>query len=397
MLLSFGLLFLVGLFAASICQKLGLPRIIGMLASGIALGPYVLDLFDSSILGISADLRQMALIIILIKAGLTLNISDLKQVGRPAVLMSFLPACFEIAAYFLFAPFIFDITHTEALVMGSVLAAVSPAIVVPRMVNLIEAKYGTKKGVPQMILAGASCDDVFVIVIFTTFTAMASGENLAVSSLTHAPIAILLGVFVGGVAGILLNAFFESCHKREKAVRNSVKVIIILAISFVLISTEHQVNIPFSGLISIVIMACMYKFKGSQQVIESLSKKFGRLWIAAEIVLFVLVGAVVDIGYMLQAGAPAILMIALGLAIRTIGVFLSLLGTKLNFKERIFCIFAYLPKATVQAAIGAVPLAMGLSCGDIVLSVAIWSIIITAPLGAIAIDYSYKKLLSNDA
>ncbi len=393
MLLSLGIIFLVGLVVASICQKVKLPRIIGMLITGIILGPFVFDLLSPVLLTISPDLRQMALIIILIKAGLSLNIKDLKQVGRPAILMSFLPASFEILAYFIFAPLVLKISYTEALLMGSVLAAVSPAIVVPRMVNLIEERYGTQKSIPQMILAGASCDDVFVIVLFSSFTAMVAGEGMSLTSLFDVPISIIFGLLAGGIVGVLLCSFFEHYYKHKMHIRNSTKVVIILAISFIIISLEDIINLPFSSLLAVVSMACVYKLKGSEIVTLALSQKFGKLWIAAEIILFVLVGATVDISYLLGAGLSAILMILIGLAVRTIGVLLSLIGTELNFNERLFCVYAYLPKATVQAAIASVPLSLGFASGNIILSVAVLAIVITAPLGAIAIDTSYRKLL----
>ncbi len=396
MLLSFGLLLLVGLSMASICQKIKLPRIIGMLLSGIILGPYVLDLIAPSILNISADLRKIALVIILIKAGLSLDISDLKKVGRPAVLMSFLPASFEILAYFIFAPLFLGVTPTEALLMGAVLAAVSPAIVVPRMISLIERKYGTAKGIPQLILAGASCDDIFVIVLFTTFTTMALGGGVMVTNFLGIPISIILGLSIGGIAGLLLSQFFEHYYKKKFPIQNSVKIVVILAFSFLLIALEEHVAVPFSGLLAVVSMACVYKIKSPHVVVHALSKKFGNLWITAEIILFVLVGATVDPSYLLHAGTSALAMITIGLSFRVIGVLLSLIRTNLNHKENLFCVFTYLPKATVQAAIGAVPLSLGLPCGNIILTIAVLSILITAPLGAIAIDTSYKKLLMHN-
>ncbi len=393
MLLSFGILLLVGLSSASLCQKIKLPKIIGMLFSGIILGPYALNFIAPSILDISPDLRQIALIIILIKAGLSLDIGDLKKVGRPAALMAFLPASFEIVAFAIFAPILLGINLTEALLMGAVLAAVSPAIVVPRMTRLIENKYGTDKSIPQLILAGASCDDVFVIVLFTTFTTISVGGTVSATSFWGIPISIALGVIAGALVGIALSIFFEHHYERQAHIQNSVKVIIILALGFILISLENYITIPFSGLLAVVSMACSYKIKTSSIVINDLSQKFGKLWIIAEIVLFVLIGATVDTSYIMKAGLGAIAMILIGLLIRSIGVLLCLIGTNLTFKERLFCVFAYLPKATVQAAIGAVPLSLGLSSGNTILSVAVMSILITAPLGAIAIDCSYKKLL----
>lgn len=398
MLTSLALIFLVGLAAAGICQLLKLPRILGMLAVGIILGPYVWNFLDSSILGISADLRQMALIIILIKAGLSLNLSDLKKVGRPAVLMSFVPASFEILAYVLFAPAILGITRIEAAVMGAVLGAVSPAVVIPRMVQLMEENYGTEKSIPQMILAGASCDDIFVIVLFTTFTGMCQGGQIQMSEFAKIPLSILAGVLLGGIAGWFLVQFFETAYARNHYVRNSMKVLIVLGTAFLLAAAEDWLEgvIPVSGLLAVVSMACVLKMKSTGFVSRRLSEKFGKLWLAAEVMLFVLVGAAVDIRYMAQAGFLAVIMIVLALIIRAVGVWLCLLGTNLNGKERLFSVIAYLPKATVQAAIGSVPLAMGLPCGNIVLSVAVLAIIITAPLGALGMDFTYRRLLEKD-
>ena len=395
MLTSLSLIFLVGLATAAICQKLRLPRIIGMLATGIILGPYMLDLLDPSILGISSELRQMALIIILIKAGLSLNLSDLKKVGRPAVMMSCIPASFEILGYFLFAPLLLGVTRIDAAVMGAVLGAVSPAVVVPRMLKLMDEEYGTEKSIPQLIMAGASCDDIFVIVLFSTFVSIAQGESAKIMDFVNIPISVLLGVAIGAVFGFGLSVFFETAYAHKHLVRNSVKVIIILGVSFLLIAIETWAKdyVSISGLLAIVSIACVLRIKSIAAVSKRLSDKFGKLWIAAEIILFVLVGAAVDIRYTLNAGIAAIGMIFLALVFRSVGVMVCLIGTSLNFKERIFCVIAYLPKATVQAAIGSVPLALGLSCGNIVLSVAVLSIIITAPLGAFGIDISYNSLL----
>ena len=395
MLTSLAFIFLVGLAAAAICQQLKLPRIIGMLITGIILGPYVLDLLDPSILSISSELRQMALIIILLKAGLSLDLSDLKKVGRPAVLMSFVPASFEILAFFLFAPHILGIKPIEAAVMGAVLAAVSPAIVVPRMVRLMDQNYGTDKSIPQLILAGASCDDIFVIVLFSTFSNMAQGGNAHLMDFVNIPVSILFGIVLGGITGYLLSLFFETAHAHKHCVRNSMKVIIVLGISFLLMAIETWMKdiVSISGLLAVVSMACLLKIKSTTFVSKRLSDKFGKLWLAAEVILFVLVGAAVDIRYTLNAGGAAILMILVALLFRSVGVAICLIRTRLTKKERFFCILSYLPKATVQAAIGSVPLAMGLPCGQIVLSVAVLGILITAPLGAILIDDTYKKLL----
>lgn len=395
MLTSLAFIFLVGLAAAAICQQLKLPRIIGMLITGIILGPYVLDLLDPSILSISSELRQMALIIILLKAGLSLDLSDLKKVGRPAVLMSFVPASFEILAFFLFAPHILGIKPIEAAVMGAVLAAVSPAIVVPRMIRLMVQNYGTDKSIPQLILAGASCDDIFVIVLFSTFSNITQGGNAHLMDFVNIPVSILFGIVLGGITGYLLSLFFETAHAHKHCVRNSMKVIIVLGISFLLMAIETWMKdiVSISGLLAVVSMACLLKIKSTTFVSKRLSDKFGKLWLAAEVILFVLVGAAVDIRYTLNAGGAAILMILVALLFRSVGVAICLIRTRLTKKERFFCILSYLPKATVQAAIGSVPLAMGLPCGQIVLSVAVLGILITAPLGAILIDGTYKKLL----
>ena len=398
MLTSLAFIFLAGLAMAGICGRLGLPRIIGMLFTGILLGPNVFNLLDSSILLISPQLRQMALIIILLKAGLSLNLSDLRQVGRPAVMMSFVPASFEILAFLLFGPFILGISRVEAALLGSVLAAVSPAVVIPRMVQLMEEKYGTDKSIPQMIMAGASCDDIFVIVLFSTFLGMVQGGSVRAADFLNIPVSIVLGILLGAVFGYGLSRFFERAYEKKHYIRNSMKVVIVLGMSFLLMSVEAWLEdvVSVSGLLAVVSMACMIKIKSAPIVSKRLSEKFGKLWVAAEVMLFVLVGAAVDIRYTLGAGAAAVLMIAIALGFRAVGVCLCLAGTKLNRRERLFGIIAYLPKATVQAAIGSVPLAAGLPCGQLVLSVAVLSILITAPLGAVGLDLTYRKFLEKE-
>ena len=398
MLASLSLIFLVGLAMGAICQKLKMPRIIGMLVTGIVLGPYVLDFLDPSILSISSELRKLALIIILLKAGLSLDLKDLKKAGRPAILMSFVPAICEIAGYILFAPLLLGINRIEAVVMGAVLGAVSPAVVIPRMVMLMEEKYGTKKAIPQMIMAGASCDDIFVIVLFTTFLSMAQGGSADIINFVNIPVSIVLGILLGAVTGYGLYLFFETSYAHKHCVRNSTKVIIVLGFSMLLVSVEGWLEgkVSVSGLLAVVSMACVIKIKSTAFVSKRLSEKFGKLWIAAEVVLFVLVGAAVDIRYTLSAGIAAVFMIFIALIFRTAGVLICTIKTKLNMKERIFCVIAYLPKATVQAAIGSVPLAAGLACGKIILSLAVLAIIITAPLGALGIDNTYKKLLEKE-
>ena len=398
MLTSLSLIFLVGLAMGAICQRLKLPRIIGMLVTGILLGPYVLDFLDPSILSISAELRKMAQIIILLKAGLSLDLNDLKKAGRSAILLSFVPASCEIIGYVLFAPVILGISRIEAAVMGAVLAAVSPAVVVPRMVSLMERKYGTEKAIPQMIMAGASCDDIFVIVLFTTFLSMAQGGRADIIDFVNIPVSIILGILLGAVAGYGLYLFFETSYAHRHCVRNSMKVIIVLGFSFLLIAIEGWLEgkVSISGLLAVVSMACVIKLKSTAFVSKRLSEKFGKLWLAAEVMLFVLVGAAVDIRYTLSAGIAAVFMILIALAFRAGGVLVCTAKTKLNWRERLFCVIAYLPKATVQAAIGSVPLASGLDCGKIVLSVAVLAIIITAPLGALGIDSTYKRFLEKE-
>ena len=398
MLTSFALVFLVGLSLAAIFQKIRIPRIIGMLLTGIILGPFVLDLLDPSILGISSELRQMALIIILIKAGISLSVDDLKKVGRPAVLMSFLPAVMEIMAFVLLAPHFLPVNRIEAAIMGAVLGAVSPAVVVPRMVMLMEKKYGTDKQIPQLIMAGASLDDVFVIVLFSTFVNIAQGGGIDLKNFAGIPISIVLGIVLGALIGLFLAFFFEKSYERNQCIRNSSKAIILLGSAFALMAVEELLEgiVPVSGLLAVMSMACALKMKSPESVSRRLAEKFGKMWLAAEVVLFVLVGAAVDIKYTLEAGLGAVCIIIIALIFRSVGVWMCLIGTKLNTKEKLFCVLSYLPKATVQAAIGSVPLSLGLPCGQIVLSVAVLSIIITAPLGAFAMDASYKKLLRNE-
>lgn len=398
MLTSLGIIFLVGLAMAAICKQIRLPRIIGMLVCGIVTGPFVLDWLDPSILGISAELRRMALIIILIKAGLSLNITELKKVGRPALLMSFLPALFEIGGCMLLAPLLLHVTLIEAAVIGAVLGAVSPAVVVPRMVALMEEKVGTARQIPQLILAGASLDDVFVIVLFSTFTGLAQGKSGGAAELLQIPVSIVLGILAGILTGLVLAFMFETAHRRGHSIRQSIKVIIVLGCAFMLMAVEGWLEgkIALSGLLAVMSMACAVQLRCRREVSADLSAKYGRLWLAAEIVLFVLVGAAVDIRYTLEAGPMALVLILGALVFRSLGVLLSLIGTRLNRRERCYCVIAYLPKATVQAAIGSVPLAMGLSCGGLVLSVAVLSILITAPLGAIGMDLSASRLLEKE-
>ena len=390
MLLSTALIFLTGMAAGWLADKLRLPRLLGMLLTGIILGPYVLNMIDPSIQNISAELRKIALIIILTRAGLTLNINDLKKVGRPAILMCFVPAAFEMAGMIILAPLLFGISYLEAALMGTVLAAVSPAVIVPKMIKLIEDGYGTDKSIPQMILAGASVDDVFVIVMFTAFTGLMQGEKISVMSFVNVPFSIVLGIGAGLICGWLLSLFFEKVHIRDTA-----KVLIFLSVSFLLVTAEDSLKTPvtFSSLIAVMFIGVAMQ-KKREAVTKRLSVKFNKLWVGAEIMLFVLVGATVNIRYAVSAGLMSVVLIFGVLCFRMLGVFVCLIKTNLNMKERFFCMAAYLPKATVQAAIGGVPLAMGFACGEMVLTVAVLAILITAPLGAFLIDISYKKCLS---
>ena len=392
MLISVSLILLIGAFSGWVCTKLRLPSLLGMMLTGVLIGPYVLNLIDASILNISADLRKIALIIILTRAGLTLDINDLKKVGRPAVLMCFVPAVFEITGMIILAPVLFDISILDAAITGAVVAAVSPAVIVPKMIRLIDEGYGTNKSIPQMILAGASVDDVFVIVLFTAFTGLAQGEEISVMSFVNIPVSIGLGIAIGLLSGFLLSKFFEKVH-----IRDTVKVIIILSLSFILVTAEDSIpwDITFSALIAIMFIGIAMQ-KSRKEVSLRLSMRFNKLWVCAEILLFVLVGAAVDINYVTTAAIPAILLILSVLCFRMLGVFLCMIKTKLSLKERLFCMLAYMPKATVQAAIGGVPLAMGLECGNTVLTIAVMAILITAPLGAFLIELTYKRLLKHD-
>ena len=389
MLTSIAVILLLGLLIGWIFSKLKLPSLLGMVIVGIVLSPHALNLIDESILGISGELRQIALVIILTRAGLSLDVSDLKKVGRPAVLMCFVPACVEILGTVILAPMLLGVTMLEASIIGSVIAAVSPAVIVTRMIKLMDEGYGKENSIPQLILAGASVDDVFVIVVFTAFTALASTGEMSATSFTQIPMSIVLGIILGGCVGIVLVAFFKKCHMRD-----SVKILIILSISFLLLEVENRLQgyIPVSGLLAIMSMGIIIKQKYGVLALR-LSAKYNKLWLGAEVFLFVLVGATVDLRYVVSAGVSAVLLILGALLFRMTGVAISLLKTGLSKRERLFCMVAYTPKATVQAAIGAIPLSMGLECGNIVLTVAVLSILITAPFGAICVDNLYKRFL----
>ena len=388
MLTSLAIIFLMGLFLGTIFQKCKLPGLLGMIITGILISPYAFDLIDQSILHIAPDLRQIALVIILTRAGLSLDISDLKRVGRPAVLMCFLPAVFEIAGTMLLAPKLLHVSVLDAAVIGSVIAAVSPAVIVPRMIRMMEEGYGKKHSIPQMILAGASVDDVFVIVVFTAVTALASTGIVNPLSFLKIPVSIVLGIALGILVGSILIWFFKKFHMRDSA-----KVLILFSVSFLLLELQNRLEniVPVSALLAIMSMGIMMKRK-YQILATRLSTKYNKLWVAAEIILFVLVGATVDLQYVYSAGVFAVMLLCGALLFRMAGVWICLLGSELTRKEKVFCMLAYTPKATVQAAIGAVPLAMGLACGQTVLTVAVLSILITAPFGAICVDNLYRKI-----
>ncbi|MCH5203882.1 MAG: cation:proton antiporter [Oscillospiraceae bacterium] len=392
MLLSFALILLCGMAAGFVCKKIRFPALFGMILAGIALGPFALNLIDSSVLDISAQLRKIALVVVLIRAGLKLSLDELKKVGRPAVLMCFVPACFEIGGMVLIAPAVLGISVIDAAILGAVIAAVSPAVIVPKMIKLIDEKYGTDKAIPQMILAGASVDDVFVIVLFTTFTGLAQGESVSPVSFAKIPVSIILGIAAGLAAGLVMYLFFKKMH-----IRDTVKVLIVLCIAFLLCAAEDNWGeiIPFASLIGVMAAGLELRRK-APELSARLSKRFDKIWVMAEIILFVLVGASVNITSAMDTGLRGVLLILAVLVFRIIGVLVCLIGTKLNLRERIFCMLAYTPKATVQAAIGGLPLAMGLSCGNVVLTVSVIAILLTAPLGAFAIDLTHKKFLRHE-
>lgn len=393
MLLSLALIFTVGLILGELFGKINIPKFLGMIITGVILGPYVLDLISGDILQVSSELRTIALVVILLRAGLSLDLSDLKRIGRPAILMSFIPATLEIVAIIIIGPLLFDISYLEAAILGSVIAAVSPAVIVPKMIKLIDHKWGDKKKIPQLILASASVDDVFVIVLFTSFLEMYTSGSYSVASLSLIPVAIILGIVLGIIIGYILSVLFAKMR-----VRDTVKLLIILAASFFVLSFESYIDqiVPISGLLSVMVIGITFLNKSETRAIR-LRKKFDTVWVFAELVLFVLVGAAVDVTLALSAGLFAVVILTGGLILRFVGVQLSLLNTNLNKNERIFCGVSFLPKATVQAAIGAIPLAVGVTSGSLILALAVLSIMLTAPIGAILIDLTYKKLLANDS
>ena len=390
MLLSLALILLVGFSLSGILNKLKVPGLLGMIITGVILGPYVLNLIDPTILAISSDLREIALIVILLRAGLSMDLKDLRKIGKPAILMCFIPASLEILTITILAPLLLGVSYLEALIMGSVLAAVSPAVVVPRMLKLMDEGYGEDKSVPQLVMAGASVDDIYVIILFTAFIAMYQGAGFQATTLLSVPVSIISGILLGVIIGYILVKIFKAIH-----IRDTIKVLIILSVAFLIVGFEDTINtiLPVSGLLAVMAMGGMILFK-YPILAKRLTGKFAKIWVGAELILFVLVGAAVDISYLSDAGLNSVLLILVALCFRILGVYISLIMTKLNNKEKLFCAIAYLPKATVQAAIGALPLAVGVVSGHLILTVAVLAIMITAPLGAIGIDRSYKRLLT---
>lgn len=391
MLSNIALILLSGLALSFIFKKIKIPGLIGLIFIGIIIGPSSLDLLGNQILENSVDIRQIVLIIILTQAGLSLDLEDLKKVGRPAILLSFVPATFEILAVMTLAPLVLGLTLSEAALLGAVLAAVSPAVVVPRMIGLIDKKRGTKSGIPQLILAGSSIDDVYALVLFASFLSMNLSGEFSFSTLLDIPFSILSAVFIGILSGYVLSLLFNKAR-----FNTIIEVLIMLGISLVFVSMDRLFGmIPFSGILAVVSMALIIYLQIPQRS-DNILKVFDQLWIPGEIFLFVLVGASVSIQFAFAAGFMPVILILLALAVRMIGVWTSLIGTHLTKKEKLFSLIAYSPKATVQAAIGGIPLAMGLEAGEIILTVSVLAILITAPLGALGIDSTYKKLLSKD-
>jgi len=388
MLFSLSLIMIIGFTLSGLFNRIKIPGIIAMILTGVILGPYVLNYISEDILNISPDLREIALIVILLKAGLTLDLEDLKKVGRPALLLSFIPASLEILAIIIIAPILFNIPLLEAAILGTVVAAVSPAVIVPRMIFLIQHGYGKEKRIPQMILAAASVDDVYVIILFTSFLSMYKGQGFNFLSLISVPISIVLGLLLGLICGLFLIWFFKKIH-----IRDTIKVMIILSVSFLLVTLEDLLTgyIQISGLLAVMSLGITI-LKFYEILAKRLMSKFSKIWVGAELLLFVLVGAAVNITYFGNTGLSSVFLVISALFFRIIGVSLSLIKTDLNKKEKAFCSVSYIPKATVQAAIGAVPLTMGIPSGNLILTIAVLSVVITAPIGSIGIDRSFKKV-----
>ena len=392
MLVSVALILVSGVVLEYTLKKLKLPALLGYLIAGILFGPFGLNLVDSDLLRLSPDIRQVALIVILTRAGLSLDVKRLFEVGRPAIMMCFVPATIEIIASMILGPLFFGFSLIQSLLIGAILAAVSPAVVVPRMVDLIQTHRGTKKQVPQMILAGASADDVFVLVLFSAFLTIALGGSVSAWTFMQVPVSIISGILGGAILGYLLNVLFV--HIQLKRV---FQVMILLATGMLLMRLETVFAGLFSGILAVISMNIMIRTQ-SEKLSNDLSGSFNQIWLVAEIFLFFLVGVSVNPANALSYGfLPILFIILLSLCRIFIGVRLCLLNTHFNKKEKIFVLMSYLPKATVQAAIGSVPLANGIAGGELMLTLAVLSILITAPIGAIGMDYFAPRLLTNDS
>jgi NhaP-type Na+/H+ or K+/H+ antiporter len=384
---------LVGLSVSYIFKLLKIPSILGYMITGIILGPYVLNLIAPEILNISADLRTIALVVILLRAGLSLNIKDLKQIGITGVLMAFIPASFEIVGVVIFAPILLGLSLIDSLILGTILGAVSPAIIVPKMLKLMESKEGTKKSIPQLILAGASMDDIYCLVLFASAISLAQNHTLNFATFVHLPESIIFGIGLGIGLGFIFNYLFRKIHMRD-----TLKVIIVLTTAILLTVFEDYIKkyVGFSSLLAVIALGItlltLYPKLASRMV-----RKYEKIWLVAEILLFVLVGAAVNILTIKEVGLNAIILILIILLFRTLGVIFATLPSKLKFKEKVFVVFAYLPKATVQASIGAIPLEMGFASGGVMLSVSVLAILITATLGSFLIDITHKTLLEKDS
>jgi NhaP-type Na+/H+ or K+/H+ antiporter len=389
MIFSIGLILILGFIIGWLLSKIKIPGLVGMIIVGLLIGPYCLGLIDEKILSISTELRQVALVIILTRSGLNLDIDSLKKIGRPAILMSFIPATLEIIGITLISQLLLEITIFESILLGTVLAAVSPAVVSPRMIKLIEERFGENHQVPKLILAGSSVDDIYVIVLFYTFLGLVGNNTFDFVSITMIPVTIILGVLLGIIVGLILSYILKKTN-----FKTAINILIIISSSFLMIGLENMLKdyISISSLLGIMVTGIVLLFRNKEKA-KQLSDGYNNLWIFFEIILFVLVGATVDFSYAINNGLIAILILMIGLLFRTLGVLLCLIKTKLTFKERLFTILAYIPKATVQASIGGIALSLGLSCGSIILTVSVISILITAPIGAILIDNLSSKLL----
>ncbi|MCR5231821.1 MAG: cation:proton antiporter [Acholeplasmatales bacterium] len=391
--LSLFIVFTFGILGGFIFEKIKLPKLVWYIILGILIGPSVLNIVDDTLINISSYLRQIALVIILTRSGLSLDINNLKKIGRPAILMCFVPACFEIVGVTIFAPMFLGISYLEALLLGSVLAAVSPAVVVPRMIKLMDERYGKEHNVPELIMAGASCDDIFVIVLFYSFKNLVVTSNFDAWTIGQIPLSIISGIALGILVGMLIVLIINKL-KMNKVIN----VIFMLGLSFGMIALETVLKPYFSisSLLAIVVMTLIVNIFKKEEAKE-IQKTYNSLWSCFEILLFTLVGIATSVNYAFSKdGAILVGVVLIALIFRSIGVIVCLIATKFNKKEKLFIIFSYLPKATVQASIGAIALSEGLDCGVVVLTGAVISILITAPLGAILMDRTYNKLLTNE-